>query len=538
MTWSRPSPATWPSASTRRERSEEHTSELQSRSDLVCRLLLEKKKITMRINLLKLLLKLFSLLSVNIILSKYLLWNFFFFNDTATTEIYTLSLHDALPIFAQVRAQIEERGSDGVWISLAPLDALLEAARSVEARQRAGQPLPLYGVPFGVKDNIDVAGLPTTAACPAFAYTPVVSAHVVDRLVAAGAIVIGKTNLDQFATGLVGTRSPYGVPRNPFNPGFVTGGSSSGSALAVALGQVSFTLGTDTAGSGRVPAAFNNIVGLKPSRGVLSTAGVVPACRSLDCVSVFAATCEDAARVADCARGFDAADPFSRSDAGAISFSPAATPRAFRFGVPRPADRQFHGDTRAAAAFDEAIHAWSRLGGMPVEVDMAPFFEAGALLYEGPFVAERLEAAGALFSEQPDSLIAPLRTILEGAARHQALAVFSAQARLRLLRRRVDELWPTVDFLLLPTAPTIPTIAAVEREPLRLNSALGLYTTFANLLDLAALAVPAGFRTDGLPAGVTLLGPAGDDARLAGFGSRFQRAGALKIGATTWPVPS
>ncbi len=439
-------------------------------------------------------------------------------------------------VVSAVHARIAERGHDGVWISLTPIDKLLDAARTAEARHRAGESLPLYGVPFAVKDNIDVAGLPTTAACPAFAYTPPNSARVVDRLVAAGAIVVGKTNLDQFATGLVGVRSPYGVPPNPFNRDFIPGGSSSGSAVAVATGQVSFALGTDTAGSGRIPAAFNNIVGLKPSRGVISATGVVPACRSLDCVSVFAGTCEDAARVAEVARGFDASDPFSRLAADTIRFAPTATPRTFRFGVPAPLHREFHDDLQAAA-FDEAIRAWSQLGGTPVDVDLRPFLEAGTLLYEGPFVAERLEATGELFARDPGALLAPLRSILEGALRHGARAVFSAQARLKLLRRRVADLWPTIDFLLLPTAPTLPTVASVERDPLRANAALGIYTTFVNLLDLSALAVPAGFRGDGLPAGVTLLGPWGGDARIAGFGSRFHRAMSTRIGATDWPLP-
>ena len=440
-------------------------------------------------------------------------------------------------VVSAIRAHIEERDHDGVWISLTPPDALLRAAAAVEARRRAGETLPLYGVPFAVKDNIDVAGLPTTAACPAFAYTPAASARVVDRLVSAGAIVVGKTNLDQFATGLVGVRSPYGIPRNPFNREFISGGSSSGSAVAVAIGQVSFALGTDTAGSGRIPAAFNNIVGLKPSRGVISATGVVPACRSLDCVSVFAATCEDAARVAEISRGFDPTDPFSRPNASTVAFAPQTTPRAFRFGVPAARHRVFHGDAQAAAAFDEAIRAWEHLGGTPVDIDMEPFFEAGTLLYEGPFVAERLEAAGTLFAQHPDALLAPLRTILEGATRHEARAVFAAQARLRLLRRRVADLWSAMDFLLLPTAPTFPTIEAVERDPLGVNAALGIYTTFVNLLDLSALAVPAGFRGDDLPAGVTLLGPWGADARLAGFGSRFHHATATIIGATVWPLP-
>ena len=440
-------------------------------------------------------------------------------------------------VVTEVHAAIEGGGAEGVWISVLPLPALQEAARGVERRRRAGEPLPLYGVPFAIKDNIDLAGLPTTAACPAFAYTPDRSARAVARLIAAGAIPVGKTNLDQFASGLVGVRSPYGVPRNPFHRDYIVGGSSSGSAVAVALGQVSFALGTDTAGSGRVPAAFNNIVGLKPSRGVISTVGVVPACRSLDCVSVFAATCEDAARVAEAMRGYDAADPFAKAEADSVRFWPDSVPATFRFGVPPAGEREFLGDRRAAEAFEAALAACIRLGGVPVDVSLAPFREAGSFLYDGPLVAERLEAAGRLFAERPEALVPPLRTILEGAQTRDARAAYAAEARLRLLRRRLVDLWPGVDFLLVPSAPTLPRISAVERDPLGVNASLGLYTNFVNLLDLAALAVPSGFRDDGLPAGVTLLGPWGGDARLAGFGARIHRATSATVGATEWPLP-
>ena len=377
-----------------------------------------------------------------------------------------------------------------------------------------------------------------TAACPAFSYVPEISARAVSRLVASGALMVGKTNLDQFASGLVGVRSPYGVPRNPFDPQFVTGGSSSGSAMAVALGEVSFALGTDTAGSGRVPAAFTNIVGLKPSQGVISTAGVVPACRSLDCVSVFAGTCEDASQVAELMRGFDPADAFSRPQADSVRFAPEAFPAAFRFGVPPAAERNFRDDAHAAAAYDDMIGRCANLGGAPVEIDFRPFREAGAMLYDGPFVAERLEAAGRLLAEQPDALLPPLRAILENAKRHDASSVFAAQLRLRLLRRRIADVWRAIDFLMVPTAPTLPRIVDVERDPLRLNAALGMYTNFVNLLDLAAIAIPSGFRADGLPAGVTLVGPWGSDARLAGFAARFHRSTSSRIGATAWSLPS
>ena len=440
-------------------------------------------------------------------------------------------------VVTAVRGMIDQRGSDGIWISLTPLDVLLEAARTVDARRRAGEVLPLYGVPFAVKDNIDVAGLPTTAACPAFSYVPEISARAVSRLVAAGALMVGKTNMDQFASGLVGVRSPYGVPRNPFDPHYVSGGSSSGSGMAVAIGEVSFALGTDTAGSGRVPAAFTNIVGLTPSQGVISTAGVVPACRSLDCVSVFAGTCEDAAQVAELMRGFDPADPYSRPEADSVRFAPEPAPPGFRFGIPPASERNFRGDAQAAAAFDDMVGRCTNLGGAPVEIDFRPFREAGAMLYDGPFVAERLEAAGRLLAEQPDALLPPLRAILENAKRHEASAVFAAQLRLRLLRRRIADVWSAIDFLMVPTTPTLPRIVDVERDPLRLNASLGMYTNFVNLLDLAAVAIPSGFRADGLPAGITVVGPWGSDARLAGFATRFHRSISARIGATTWSLP-
>jgi allophanate hydrolase len=436
-----------------------------------------------------------------------------------------------------LRTRIEARGADGIWISLVTADALRTAVDVLERRRAAGEQLPLFGVPFGVKDNIDVAGFPTTAACPEFAYSPAVSAVTVARLVAAGAVVMGKTNLDQFATGLVGVRSPYGIPRNAFGADFISGGSSSGSAAAVARGDVTFALGTDTAGSGRVPAGFNNIVGLKPSPGVLSTTGVVPACRSLDCVSVFAGTCEDAAAIAGHMQAFDAGDPYARADGERVTFQPAPFRGSFRYGVLPAREREFLNDARAARAYESAIAVARDMGGSPVEFDFAPFRETGTLLYDGPFVAQRLEAAGALFARQPTSLIAPLRSILEDAQRHTAQSAYAAEARLRRLRRRVDDVWKSVDCLLLPTAPTLPRIADVEAEPLKLNSAIGLYSTFANLLDLAALSVPAGFRDDALPTGITFLGPWGCDGRLASLGALFHRRTSSRIGATAWPIP-
>jgi allophanate hydrolase len=458
--------------------------------------------------------------------------------DAATlAKAYRDGTRTPADVVDEAFARIAARGDDGVWVALAARDRVLDEARALEKRRAAGEVLPLYGLPFAVKDNIDVAGLPTTAACPAFAYRPAAHAHVVARLIAAGALVVGKTNLDQFATGLVGVRSPYGIPRNPFDDRYIVGGSSSGSAVSVAVGEVAFALGTDTAGSGRVPAAFNNIVGLKPSRGLLSTSGVVPACRSLDCVSVFALTVEDAVTVADVARGYDAEDPASRKEADAVRFQPGACPPRFRFGVPAAGALDFFGDTRAADVFKRALADLEAMGGQRIELDFAPFREAAGLLYDGPFVAERLEAAGATMAADPAALIDPVRQIMEGAARYDARAAFAAVHRLAALRRQAAARLAVVDFLVVPTTPTIYPIADVQADPLRLNALLGTYVNFVNLLDLAGIAVPLGLRADGLPAGATLIGPWGRDAALASFASELHRRTSRTMGATREPLP-
>ena len=415
---------------------------------------------------------------------------------------------------AVMRAVLGRMTDDAVWISRVPDEDLLAQARAADVSR------PLGGVPFAVKDNIDVAGMPTTAGCPAFAYPPAQTAPAVQRLLDAGAIMLGKTNLDQFATGLVGVRSPYGVPRNPFDPAMVPGGSSSGSAVAVASGLASFALGTDTAGSGRVPAAFNNLVGLKPSCGWLSTSGVVPACRSLDCVSVFALTAQDALTVAELAGGYDPADPYSRP----AQPQPGA-PARFRFGVPEPAE--FFGDAQAESGYAAALARAEALGGTSVRFDYAPFAEAAGLLY-GPWAAERAASVGAMLA-QPEALHPVIRTILEGGAAVTGTALFQAQHRLAALRRATGAVWDEVDVLLLPTTPTAYRIAEIESDPIRLNSRLGHYTNFVNLLDLAALAVPAGFRADGFPHGVTLVGPAWSDRMLAGIGARLHEGAVVQI---------
>jgi allophanate hydrolase len=404
------------------------------------------------------------------------------------------------------------------WIERPRPEAILARAREVDARIAAGETLPLAGAPFAVKDNIDVAGLPTTAACPAFAYRPEASATVVQRLEAAGAVFMGKTNLDQFATGLVGARSPYGAPGCVFNRAYVSGGSSSGSAVATGAGLVAFALGTDTAGSGRVPAAINNLVGLKPTKGRWSTAGLVPACRSLDCITVFAADVAGAALVDSVAAGFDAADPFSRH----APREPAAIPPTFRFGAPRPGQRIFLGDAESAALYEAAIARLQAIGGELVEVDIAPFLQAAQLLYSGPWVAERTAAAEELLKTNPGAIEPTVRAILQGGAAYSAVDAFKAQYQLAAYARIAERLWAEVDVLLLPTAPTVYRIAEVKAEPVALNANHGLYTNFVNLLDMSAVAVPAGFRDNGTGFGVTLIGPAFADQALLGLARRYE----------------
>jgi allophanate hydrolase len=415
-----------------------------------------------------------------------------------------------------------------VWISRRSREQLRHQARAIE--ERSIDELPLYGIPFVIKDNIDLADIPTTAGCPAYAYTPSRSAAVVQRLLDAGAIALGKTNLDQFATGLVGARSPYGACRNSFHPDFISGGSSSGSAVAVATGLASFGLGTDTAGSGRVPAAFNNIIGLKPSVGGVSTRGVVPACRSLDCVSIFALTAEDAAAVLTVAQGFDAEDPFSRRFADRL-----LTGR--RFGVPHGAQLEFFGDEEYARLFDQAIARVESLGGSVVRVDFAPFLDAARLLYGGPWIAERYAALEEFIRRRPDALHPVTREVIESGTRFSAVDAFKGAYRLMALKRASERVWESADVLLTPTAGTVYELGRVAADPIRLNTNLGYYTNFMNLLDLAGVAVPTGFRTDGLPFGVTLVGRCGTDSSLLEWAGRLHRASVQRLGALDLGVP-
>ncbi len=428
---------------------------------------------------------------------------------------------------AEVMRRVRERGVRPVWIELVPEEKVLAAAAALEQQVDAAA-LPLYGVPFAVKDNIDVAGMPTTAGCPAYAYTPARSATVVERLQAAGALFIGKTNLDQFATGLNGTRSPYGAVPCVFDEGYIAGGSSSGSAVAVAAGLVSFALGTDTAGSGRVPAALNNIVGLKPTRGALSTLGVVPACRTLDCVSVVTLDCGDARSVLEVAQAFDAGDPFSRVPRAGDGAAPWLC-GPFRFGVPGESQLEFFGDTEAAVLFEQAVERMRSLGGEPVEIDYAPFRAAAELLYAGPWVAERYEAIGEFCRGHEAAMDATVEKIVSGGAKYSAAEFFAARRRLAELERETGAQWARMDVLLLPTAPTTYTIEAMRADPIALNSNLGYYTNFVNLLDLAAVAAPAGLRAPGgerggLPFGVSLIGRAWSERALLDLGAGMHQA--------------
>lgn len=413
-----------------------------------------------------------------------------------------------------------------IFITATPDTALLDAAATLMMRAPTPNSLPLWGVPFAVKDNIDVADLPTTAACPAFAYVPAADAAVVARLRAAGALVIGKTNLDQFATGLNGTRSPYGAPRSVFDADYISGGSSSGSAVAVASGLASFALGTDTAGSGRVPAAFNNLVGIKPTPGLLPNTGVVPACRSIDCVTIFAGCVADGMEIRKVAEGYDPTDPFSRRAQHAVL--PA---KGLRVGVLAGAEREFFGDADVERLYDDAIARAQRLGATIVPFDYAPFREAAELLYNGPWVAERLAAVEGFVATNAADFDPSVRTIIEGARGMTAVDAFNGRYRLEALRHRTFGEWAKVDLLMLPTAPTTYTVAAMRADPLVLNGRLGRYTNFVNLLDCAAIAVPGGFgAVGGLPNGVTLIAPACTDDALAPFADAMQRAAATGMG--------
>ena len=422
--------------------------------------------------------------------------------------------------------RIRDWNDPAVFISLRDEKDALADAEALNAKDAAS--LPLLGIPIAVKDNIDVLGLPTTAACPAFSYMPTHDSTAVAKLRAAGAIVIGKTNLDQFATGLVGVRSPYGIPVNPIRADLIPGGSSSGSAVAVSTGLVPLALGTDTAGSGRVPAMLNNLVGLKPSLGLISNAGLVPACRTLDCISVFSLTVDDAMSALSVMAGADAADPFSRDrPLGPMT----AFPGQLRLGVPRAGQLIFFGDRDSEKAYAEALKRWTSLGATLVEFDLEPFYETARLLYEGPWVAERYLVIRDLLASSPESIHPVTREITAAGARLTAADTFAALYRLQALRRIAKRTFTNLDAIVLPTAATAYSTAQVLANPIELNSRLGTYTNFVNLLDLCGLALPAAMRDDGIPFGITLLAPAGRDAQLASIGRVFHADTQLKMGS-------
>jgi allophanate hydrolase len=416
--------------------------------------------------------------------------------------------------------RIRERGDDGVWISLTSEEQAIRHAERVESDSRE---LPLRGRTFAIKDNIDLVGLPTTAACSAFAYMAERSATVVQRLIDAGAVPIGKTNLDQFATGLNGTRSPYGFPRNFYNPVYISGGSSSGSAIAVAAGLVDFALGTDTAGSGRIPAAFNNLVGFKPTRGSWSAHGLVPACRTLDCITVLAKTVAEANEVDRVAKCFDPADAFSRRAVDVASLEAA------RIGVLSSEEHAFFGDEQYEQLYLAAVERAASLGWTVQEFDYGPFRQAANLLYDGPWVAERYLAAKSIIETNPNAVHPVVRAILLGGKKFSAVDAFAAQYRLAELARESEKTWQTLDALLLPSAGTIYTIEQMLAAPIELNTNLGRYTNFMNLLDLCGIAVPAGFRSDNIPFGVTFFARAWGDPILFELARQFENGSGENI---------
>jgi len=451
--------------------------------------------------------------------------------DIASLELsYKAGSKSPAEVVREIYTLIRTQGERPIWISVVEEERNLARAEMLESLQDKSA-LPLYGIPFAVKDNFDVEEMPTTAACPEFSRQATETAAAVQRLLDAGAILIGKTNMDQFATGLVGTRTPYGICSSVFGEEYISGGSSSGSAVAVAKGLVSFALGTDTAGSGRVPAAFNQLVGLKPTRGLISTSGLLPACRTLDCVSIFAETSSDAARVLRVIRGSDARDSYSREASPGEGAAPWVVSR-FRFGVPTEESLEFFGDDRAREQYEDAVNALTQLGGEQVPFDYEPFRAAANLLYSGPWVAERLAAIQEFASANSGAMDPTVAQIITGAQRFSAVDAFTAEYKLKEIRRRTDAILEEVDILLLPTAPTIYKIAQVQADPVALNTNLGYYTNFVNLLDMAAVAIPAGPRKDGLPFGVSLIGKAFTDEGLLAIADRLHRELAETLGGS------
>jgi len=441
-------------------------------------------------------------------------------------------------LIEDVLKRSEEFVEHNIWIHQLTLDELDPYLKNLE--NHGVDELPLYGIPFAIKDNIDLAGVPTTAACSVFEYVPEKSAFVVEQLIKAGAIPVGKTNMDQFATGLVGTRSPepWGACKNSFNKKFISGGSSSGSSVSVALGLASFSLGTDTAGSGRVPAAFNNIVGLKPSKGALSMTGVIPACRSLDCVSIFALTTDDANAVFEQASSFDEKDQYARSvpfDNNARQYG--VPNESFTFAIPKAEQLEFFGNNSAKDLFDKNVEKMQSLGGVKYEIDFSVFLQAAKLLYEGPWVAERYVAIEKIISEQPEELLPVIKTIIGSAENKTAMDAFSSEYKMQVYRTQSKKILREFDFLLTPTVGTIYTIDEVNADPIVKNSNLGYYTNYMNLLDCACVAVPGGFLDNDLPWGISLVSTAMSDRKLLSYANKWQQLLQISLGNVDIKLP-
>lgn len=453
------------------------------------------------------------------------------FTLSALREAYAGGLSPA-DVIDEVFARLDAVNDPGIFIHLCDRDSLRAEAQALGAYDPSR---PLWGIPFAAKDNIDVAGIETTAGCPAYAYTPDVDAFVIANLRAAGALMVGKTNLDQFATGLVGVRTPYGAPLNAVDPLIVPGGSSGGSGVVVGHGAVTFSLGTDTAGSGRVPAALNNIVGLKPSLGALSASGVVPACRTLDTISIFALTVDDAYAAFAEARGFDATDAYSRPLAHAPLSAPA---QGLRIGIPDAGSIEFYGDTLQEAAYMRDVATLAAHGAQIVEVDFTPLFDVAKMLYEGAWVAERHTVIADLLARDPDAVHPVTRQIVTLAEQLSADDAFLGLYRLAELKRAAEPMLADLDMLCVPTIPTFYSVADLEADPITPNSNLGTYTNFVNLLDMCGIAVPTPPRSDGRPGSVTLLAEVGADAQVAAVARWFEADVQRKMGATDHPVPS
>ena len=421
-------------------------------------------------------------------------------------------------VISSIQTKIEETKNHNIWIYTLNENELEPYIKNLEGKNP--KDFPLYGIPFAIKDNIDLANISTTAGCPEFSYTPTNSAFTVEKLIQAGAIPIGKTNLDQFATGLVGTRSPYGECKNSINPEYISGGSSSGSAVSVALEMASFSLGTDTAGSGRVPAAFNNLIGLKATKGVVSTSGVVPACRSLDCVTVFAKGLDDIETVFEIVNKYDENDIYSRK----YLASKKESKEEFIFAIPQKSQLKFFGDKEAEKLFFEAVQNFEALGGKAYEIDYEPFNESANLLYSGPWVTERFIAIKDVITKTPEIVNETVRTIISSGGKKDAINYFESEYILKKNRKIADKIFEKFDFMLTPTTGTIYKINEVNADPIALNTNLGYYTNFMNLLDLSAIAVPAGFREDGLPFGVTIVADAFDEKILIDYSKKYLKA--------------